>query len=103
MTHPFCYAAKLLSELGFFPLIDQCANMVCPDPRKYCRVVNGSASCVCNEICTSDWRPVCGSDGKTYPNECSLEVEACKTGKKLRKVHSGECGRGNISVKIVLV
>lgn len=77
--------------------------MVCPDPRKYCRVVNGSASCVCNEICTSDWRPVCGSDGKTYPNECSLEVEACKTGKKLRKVHSGECGRGNISVKIVLV
>lgn len=66
-------------------------------------MLNGTAACVCNEICTADWNPVCGSDGKTYPNECSLEVEACETGKKLGVVKSGECGKGicvlNYSIK----
>ena len=73
-------------------ITDQCAKVVCPDPRQHCRVVEGAPTCECNEICTADWNPVCGSDGTTYPNECSLEVEACKTGKKLSVVKQGQCG-----------
>ena len=73
-------------------ITDPCSRMECTDPRKHCRVVQGAATCECNEICTLDFNPVCGSDGETYPNECSLEVEACKTGKILTVVKSGECG-----------
>lgn len=71
---------------------DLCARTVCPDPRQHCRVVDGAPSCECNEICTADYTPVCGSDGRTYPNECGLEVEACKTEKNLTVVKQGECG-----------
>ncbi|XP_078366590.1 uncharacterized protein LOC144650724 isoform X3 [Oculina patagonica] len=72
---------------------DQCARTVCPDPRQHCRVVDGAPSCECNEICTADYTPVCGSDGRTYPNECGLQVEACKTEKNLTVVKQGECAK----------
>ena len=38
--------------------------------------------CVCNAV----YRPVCGSDGKVYPNKCSA---AC------RSVVRDKCGGGN--------
>ena len=36
--------------------------------------------------------PVCGSDGYSYPNKCTLEVEACISGKNLTVAAMGECG-----------
>jgi len=42
----------------------------------------------CKEIpqeCTEVYQPVCGCNGKTYPNECGLDRE------KVRKNHDGEC------------
>ena len=43
----------------------------------------------CPEICSAVYEPVCGSDMKTYGNNCELEREACK--KSLNKIHDGEC------------
>lgn len=73
-------------------MTDKCSNKTCPDSRQYCRVVNDTAICECNEMCTFEWNPVCGSDDRTYPNQCNLEVEACKSGRTLTVVKSGECG-----------
>uniref|UniRef100_A0A8C9HJJ6 Kazal-like domain-containing protein n=1 Tax=Piliocolobus tephrosceles TaxID=591936 RepID=A0A8C9HJJ6_9PRIM len=36
--------------------------------------------------CPRDWRPICGTDQKTYSNECTLYQEF-----QPRKLHEGEC------------
>ena len=46
----------------------------------------------CPVKCRRDFRPVCGSDGKTHPNECTLKQSACRQRTSLEKVHDGRCG-----------
>ena len=36
-------------------------------------------------------KQVCGSDGKTYENECILKYEACKNNKALTVQSQGHC------------
>ena len=46
----------------------------------------------CPEVCTADYKPVCGTDGKTYSNYCNLLQNACITKmKNLTMAHEGEC------------
>ena len=46
----------------------------------------------CPEVCTADYKPVCGTDGKTYSNYCNLLQNACTNKmKNLAKAHEGEC------------
>ena len=49
----------------------------------------------CEQKCTSHYLPVCGSDGKSYSNVCSLKVASCKTEKGLTLSHFGLCKHSN--------
>lgn len=42
-------------------------------------------------MCTEGHRPVCGTDGKTYSNKCTMESLACEKNITITVSYSGEC------------
>ncbi|TRY74458.1 hypothetical protein TCAL_12493, partial [Tigriopus californicus] len=46
----------------------------------------------CARSCRQDFEPVCGSDGSTYSNRCTLESEACQQNKDINVLYEGVCG-----------
>merc|ERR1711962_718912 len=47
----------------------------------------------CPKYCTEELDPVCGSNGITYPNACSLKVAVCESNPDLTVAHKGWCGQ----------
>ncbi|XP_036359766.1 agrin isoform X5 [Octopus sinensis] len=68
-----------------------CANKC----RKYerCNINRqGVAECVCPTSCEPVLRPICGSDGVTYDNECQLQKDACQNELPIILKQRGPCG-----------
>ncbi|XP_049267281.1 follistatin-A-like [Rhipicephalus sanguineus] len=73
---------------------DPCRGVQCPASQVCQLDEQRNPICRCNGACPGDLRPVCGSDGRTYPNECLLRVEACRSRRPLRLVYAGACSQG---------
>merc|ERR1712170_79538 len=54
-------------------------------------LVVASAAEMCNQVCQYNYDPVCGTDGKTYSNDCDLESRACMLRMPTKIAYAGEC------------
>ena len=59
-----------------------------------CSFTRGYPECKCptESECPVEDSPVCGSDGRNYPNECVLIARACKMRKEVTVEYQGPCG-----------
>ncbi|KAG0728646.1 Agrin [Chionoecetes opilio] len=70
---------------------DPCEDVTCPE-RQSCQLgAERKPECRCNDVCATEFAPVCATDGKTYTNECVMKVEACKARKTLSIMYHGSC------------
>ena len=80
--------------ITFCGITGPCANMTCPF-YGYCVANQTTAQCKCDIVCIEIYAPVCGTDGKTYGNDCHMRIQACIDQKNITVSYKGECSKSN--------
>ncbi len=70
---------------------DVCDAVVCKN-YAVCHKKDGKAVCECPEACPLIYKPVCGSDGRTYANECIMKSTSCLDDRVIKVSRKGTCG-----------
>lgn len=79
-------------ETAHCVFVETCEGVKCGSG-KVCKMKMGRPQCVCSPDCShiSRKQAMCGSDGKTYKDECTLLMARCMGHPDLEIMYQGEC------------
>ena len=77
----------------FLYLLAICSLVKCPFNGVCSPAANGGVNCSCIRECSTVEDPVCGDDGKSYNNECTMKKWSCENRKLIKVNHKGRCGK----------
>ena len=92
----YLVGADALGRSNYFYLrkysfLDPCAGVRCGYYGECRSLPNDSVECFCPEACPFIYKPVCGSDGSQYTNECVMKTTSCKKKVLITVAKDGPC------------